>query len=165
MSSPLMLSVVARLILPLALLVSVFIFLRGHNAPGGGFIAGLVTAIALILQYVAFGAGWTQRRVRADFHPVVALGVLIAGLTGVASWFFGRPFLTSWHDHVHLPLIGDIEIASAIAFDFGVYLVVVGAALLVMANLSKVDKREHLLAQERERERQLSLEMQQVEEV
>jgi multicomponent K+:H+ antiporter subunit A len=162
---PLMLSVVARLILPLALLVSVFIFLRGHNAPGGGFIAGLVTAIALILQYVAFGAGWTQRRVRADFHPVVALGVLIAGLTGIGSWFFGRPFLTSWHDLVHLPLIGDIEIASAIAFDFGVYLVVVGAALLVMANLSKVDKREHLLAQERERERKLSLTMPRVEEV
>jgi len=162
---PLMLSVVARLVLPLALLVSVFIFMRGHNAPGGGFIAGLVTAIALILQYVAFGVGWTQRRLPADFHPVAALGVLIAGLTGVGSWFFGRPFLTSWHGHVHLPLIGDIELASAVSFDFGVYLVVVGATMLVMANLAKIDKREHLLAQERERERDLSLQAPPVEEV
>ncbi len=162
---PLMLSVVARLVLPLALLVSVFIFVRGHNAPGGGFIAGLVTGIAFILQYVAFGVGWTQKRLPADFHPVAALGVLIAGLTGIGSWFFGRPFLTSWHDHVHLPLIGDIEVASAMAFDLGVYLVVVGSVMLVMANLAKVDKREHLLAQERERERDLSLQMPRVEEV
>ena len=161
----LILKTATRLLVGLILTFSIYLLLRGHNAPGGGFIAGLVTAIALILQYVAFGAGWTQRRIRADFHPVVALGVLIAGLTGIGSWFFGRPFLTSWHDHVHLPLIGDMEIASAIAFDFGVYLVVVGAALLVMANLSKVDKREHLLAQERERERKLSLEMPRVEEV
>jgi len=162
---PLMLSVVARMVLPLALVVSVFIFMRGHNAPGGGFIAGLVTAIALILQYVAFGVGWTQRRLPADFHPVAALGVLIAGLTGTASWLFGQPFLTSWHGHVHIPLIGDIELASAVSFDFGVYLVVVGATMLVMANLAKVDKREHLLTEERERERDLSLRMPRVEEV
>lgn len=162
---PLMLSVVARLVLPLALLVSVFLFMRGHNAPGGGFIAGLVTSIALILQYVAFGVGWTQRRLPADFHPVAALGVLIAGLTGVGSWLFGRPFLTSWHGHVYLPLIGDVELASAVSFDFGVYLVVVGATMLVMANLAKVDKRERLLAQERERERELSMRAAQVEEV
>jgi multicomponent K+:H+ antiporter subunit A len=155
---PLMLTVVGRLLLPLALLVAVFIFMRGHNAPGGGFIAGLVTAIALILQYVAFGVGWTQRRLPADFHPVAALGVLIAGLTGVASWLFGAPFLTSAHGHVHLPVIGDIELASAVSFDFGVYLVVVGATMLVMANLAKIDKREHLLAQERERERRMSIE-------
>jgi multicomponent K+:H+ antiporter subunit A len=84
--------------------------------------------------------------------------VLIAGLTGVASWLFGAPFLTSAHGHVHLPVIGDIELASAVSFDFGVYLVVVGATMLVMANLAKIDKREHLLAQERERERRMSIE-------
>jgi multicomponent K+:H+ antiporter subunit A len=162
---PLMLTVVARLLLPAALMVSVFIFLRGHNEPGGGFIAGLVTAIALILQYVAFGMGWTQRRLPRDFHAVAALGILIAGMTGVASWFFGAPFLTSTHDHFHVPLVGDIELASAVSFDLGVYLVVVGATMLIMANLSKVDKREHLLAQERERERRLSIELPRGEEV
>ncbi len=162
---PLMLTVVARLLLPGALMVSVFIFLRGHNAPGGGFIAGLVTAIALILQYVAFGMGWTQQRLPRDFHPVAALGILIAGSTGVASWFFGAPFLTSAHGHIHLPVVGDIELASAVSFDLGVYLVVVGATMLVMANLSKIDKREHLLALERERERKLTMEMPTREEV
>jgi len=151
---PLMLAVVARLLLPVALLVSVYLFLRGHNQPGGGFIAALVTAVALILQYVAFGMGWTQRRLPREFHPMAALGVLIAGLTGVGSWFFSAPFLTSSHGHFHLPLIGDIELATAVLFDLGVYLTVVGAVMLVLGNMSKVDKREELLARAREEERE-----------
>ena len=156
---PLMLSVISQLLLPLAMLVSVFLFLRGHNAPGGGFIAGLVTSVALILQYVAFGMGWTHRRLPHDFHPLIGTGVVLAGLTGVASWAFGAPFLTSAHGHVHLPLIGDVELASAVSFDLGVYFTVVGAVMLIMANMSKVDKREDLLSLERERQRRLAVEM------
>jgi multicomponent K+:H+ antiporter subunit A len=156
---PLMLSVIAQLLLPLAMLVSVFLFLRGHNAPGGGFIAGLVTSVALILQYVAFGMGWTHRRLPHDFHPLIGTGVVLAGLTGVASWAFGAPFLTSAHGHVHLPLVGDVELASAVSFDLGVYFTVVGAVMLIMANMSKVDKREDLLSLERERQRRLAVKM------
>jgi len=133
---PLIMATFARLLLPLALLVSVYIFLRGHNLPGGGFIAGLVTAIALILQYLTNGVVWTRQRLpAAQTHPLIAWGLLIALLTGLGSWLFGRPFLTSTFGHWSVPLIGEIELASAMAFDLGVYLVVVGATLLILINL------------------------------
>ncbi len=148
---PLILAVVARLLLPFALLVSVFLFLRGHNAPGGGFIAALATSVALIAQYVAFGVGWTHRRLPRDFHPLIGVGLLVAGLTGVGSWAFGAPFLTSWHGHVHIPFVGDIELATATLFDLGVYFAVIGAVMLILSNLAKLGMREALLARARER--------------
>ncbi|PLX95399.1 MAG: monovalent cation/H+ antiporter subunit A [Desulfuromonas sp.] len=133
---PLIMATFSRLLLPLALLVSVYIFLRGHNLPGGGFIAGLVTAIALILQYLTNGVVWTKKRLpAAQTHPLIAWGLLVAMLTGLGSWLFGRPFLTSAFGHWSLPLVGEFELASAMAFDLGVYLVVVGATLLILINL------------------------------
>jgi multicomponent K+:H+ antiporter subunit A len=133
---PLIMATFSRLLLPLALLVSVYIFLRGHNLPGGGFIAGLVTAIALILQYLTNGVVWTKKRLpAAQTHPLITWGLLVALLTGVGSWLFGRPFLTSAFGHWSLPLVGEFELASAMAFDLGVYLVVVGATLLILINL------------------------------
>jgi multicomponent K+:H+ antiporter subunit A len=140
---PLILATFARLLLPLALLVSVFIFLRGHNQPGGGFIAGLVTAIALIMQYLANGASWAQARLPARTEPLIALGLGAAFLTGAASWGFGRPFLTSTFGHAQLPLVGGFELASAMAFDLGVYLVVVGATLLILINLGLAHGASH----------------------
>lgn len=137
---PLMLGVVARVLLPLALVVAVYLFLRGHNEPGGGFVAGLVVSAAILLQYLASGIGWAQYKMRLQFHPMIALGIFTAGLTGVGAFFFGRPFLTSWHEHYHLPLIGEIELASAMAFDLGVFLTVVGALLMVLVNLSKLPR-------------------------
>jgi multicomponent K+:H+ antiporter subunit A len=147
---PLILSIIARLILPFALLVSVFLFLRGHNAPGGGFVAALVTSVALIVQYVAFGVGWTHRRLPRDFHPLIGTGLLLAGLTGVGSWLFGAPFLTSAHGHFHVPLVGDVELATAMFFDLGVYFAVIGAVMLALSNLAKLGMRETLLAKARE---------------
>ena len=64
--------------------------------------------------------------------------LLIAGATGLGSWAFGYPFLTSAFDHFHIPLVGDIELATAMLFDLGVYLTVVGATLLILANLGKL---------------------------
>ncbi|MBL7250961.1 monovalent cation/H+ antiporter subunit A [Alloalcanivorax marinus] len=135
---PLVLVTISRPLLPLALLISVYIFLRGHNLPGGGFIAGLITSVALLLQYVASGVEWVHRRMPGDYHPVVAVGLLLAGITGLGSWFFGHPFLTSTFDHVHWPLVGEFELASAMLFDTGVFLTVVGATLLMLANLGKL---------------------------
>ena len=135
---PLILATLSRVLLPMALLVSVFIFLRGHNLPGGGFIAGLVTAVALILQYVASGVQWTQSRLPLNYQGMAGLGVMIAGLTGLGSWLFDRPFLTSAFGHFHIPLVGEIELATALLFDLGVYLTVVGATLLILANLGKL---------------------------
>ncbi len=137
---PLMMVVGTRAMLPLALMVGVYIFLRGHNEPGGGFIAGLVVAIALLMQYMASGFAWAQERARVDYHALIATGVLAAGLTGIAAWFFGWPFLTSAYTYLHLPLIGEVEVASAMGFDLGVFLCVVGSVMLALANLSRVGR-------------------------
>jgi multicomponent K+:H+ antiporter subunit A len=129
---PMVMATFSRLLLPLALLVSIFVLLRGHNLPGGGFIAGLITAVALISQYLANGITWTNVRMGGALHPLIAAGLLIATLTGLASWLFGYPFLTSTFTHVHLPLIGEFELASAMLFDLGVYLVVVSVTLMIL---------------------------------
>ncbi|WP_028238487.1 monovalent cation/H+ antiporter subunit A [Stutzerimonas azotifigens] len=139
---PLILAVVSRALLPLALVVSAFIFLRGHNLPGGGFIAGLITAVALILQYVSLGVPWSQERLPFSYHGMAGAGVMIAGLTGLGSWAFGYPFLTSSFGHFHLPLAGEFELATAMLFDLGVFLTVVGATLMILANIGHVSKGE-----------------------
>ena len=139
---PMILDNLARAILPMALLISAFIFLRGHNLPGGGFIAGLITSVALILQYISHGVTWTQQRLKFSYHATAGWGVLIAGLTGLGSWAFGSPFLTSAFGHFHIPLIGEIELATAILFDLGVFLAVVGATLLILSNIGHVSQDE-----------------------
>ncbi len=140
---PPILSVMTRILLPLAILVSLYIFLRGHNMPGGGFIAGLVTSVALILQYISTGTEWMQKRLRWNYRKVAASGVFIATLTGLASWLFGYPFLTSTFTHVHWPFVGDFELASAMAFDVGVYVTVVGATMLILAHLGRLAQSTH----------------------
>jgi len=140
---PTIMAALSRLLLPLTLLVSTFIFLRGHNQPGGGFIAGLITAVALIQQYLSNGVTWTQGRLSTNMHPLIGTGLLIATLTGVASLAFGYPFLTSAFTHVHWPVVGDFELASALAFDLGVYLVVVGATLLILVHLGRIHGDSH----------------------
>lgn len=140
---PAMMAALARLLLPLALLVSIYIFLRGHNAPGGGFIAGLITAVALILQYLTNGVAWTHQRLSSNMLPLIGAGLLIATLTGLGSLVFGYPFLTSSFTHVHWPIIGDFELATAMLFDLGVYLVVVGATLLILIHLGLMHRATH----------------------
>ncbi|MBL3556105.1 MULTISPECIES: monovalent cation/H+ antiporter subunit A [Marinobacter] len=135
---PVILQMVSRMALPIALLVSAFIFLRGHNMPGGGFIAGLVTAVALTLQYMAGGLVWAQERMLTHFRPLIGAGLLIATATGLGSWVVGYPFLTSAFSHMDWPLIGEFELATALLFDLGVYTTVVGATLLILANLGKL---------------------------
>ena len=138
---PLMLVVVTRALLPLALTVGVYILLRGHNMPGGGFIAGLIIGVALIMQYMASGYAWADRQMRVDYHALIGLGVLVAGVTGVGAWYGDLPFLTSGYDYFHLPLVGEIELATAMAFDLGVFLTVVGVVMLTLANLSRVGRK------------------------
>jgi multicomponent K+:H+ antiporter subunit A len=135
---PLMMVVATRLILPVALMVGVYIFLRGHNMPGGGFVAGLVFAIALVMQYMASGFAWTQARQRIDYHTMIALGVICAALTGVGAWFNGLPFLTSAYTYIDIGPLTDIGLATAALFDLGVFLCVLGAVMLALASLSRV---------------------------
>lgn len=135
---PQLLAVVSQALLPLALLVSVYIFFRGHNMPGGGFVAGLITAVALVLQYVAQGVDWVKQRLVIAYPSLIAAGILFAFGIGFGSFIFDKPFLTSWFDYFDIPMLGQIELASAMIFDLGVYLTVVGSTLLILANLGKL---------------------------
>jgi multicomponent K+:H+ antiporter subunit A len=143
-AAPLLLRQAARLVLPLALVASVYLYWRGHNLPGGGFIAGLVTAVALVLQYMALG----QMRADAVLHAAggrryvrwIAIGLGIAALTGVGSFAFDHPFLSSAFGHPVLPLLGELPLATAALFDLGVYITVVGATLLTLSVLGAASK-------------------------
>ncbi|MEL6234597.1 MAG: monovalent cation/H+ antiporter subunit A [Pseudomonadota bacterium] len=134
---PMMMVVATRVMMPLALAVATYIFVRGHNEPGGGFIAGLVAAIALIMQYMASGFTWASDRQRYPYHAIIGTGVLIAGVTGVGAWLADRPFLTSDFTYVTLPGLHKFELATAILFDLGVFLTVVGAVMLALASIAR----------------------------
>jgi multicomponent K+:H+ antiporter subunit A len=139
---PIMLRMLMRPMLPLALAVAVYIFLRGHNLPGGGFIAGLILAIAIVLQFVSGGAEYAGQKLRLPFVGLLAAGLLIATATGAGSWLFGMPFLTSSYTYVTLPLVGTFELATAMLFDFGILLVVLGTLLIALTGLGQIASRE-----------------------
>ncbi|WP_269792754.1 monovalent cation/H+ antiporter subunit A [Stenotrophomonas sp. Iso1] len=128
----------AQIMFPLTLTVSIFLFLRGHNAPGGGFVAGLVLAVPLLIQYVIQGTASVESRFGFDYIRCIGLGLLIALLSGAASLLFGVPFLTSGHLDLELPLIGTVPLASAIGFDTGVYLVVFGGVMLILSMMGTI---------------------------
>jgi multicomponent K+:H+ antiporter subunit A len=133
----LMLSLSARLLLPFALLVAVYFFVRGHNLPGGGFIAGLVVAIALILQVIAQGER-PQATMPRRYAVLIASGLAVAIATGLASLMVDFPLLTSTTPHPVVPFIGEVPLASAALFDLGVFLTVIGAAMLMLISIARV---------------------------
>jgi len=139
---PRVLVVVSRPLLPIALLVSAFLFLRGHNEPGGGFIAALVAGVALILQTIAQGGARAEAQFRGSALVLIPAGILVATLTGLGSWLLGYPFLTSSYAYVTLPLVGKFEVATAMLFDLGIYLGVVGTLLLILTGLGRLSPRE-----------------------
>ncbi|MGH7104575.1 MAG: monovalent cation/H+ antiporter subunit A [Acetobacteraceae bacterium] len=121
-----------RLLFPVIGLVALFLLLRGHDLPGGGFVAGLTMAVAFLVQYMAGGARWVEARLR--IHPVrwMGAGLLLAAGAGAGAWGFARPFLTAYS----LPLVGTIALPSVLVFDAGVFALVVGAVVLVLAALA-----------------------------
>lgn len=139
---PLLLRMGVPPLLALILLLAAYIFFRGHHWPGGGFIAGLVTALALAVQYLAGDFRWTTVQLHLDYQRLMGGGLALIGLTGLVSSLLGYPFLTSAFVHVHLPILGDLEIASAMAFDLGVYLVVVGAVMRMLLELGQPEAPE-----------------------
>ena len=134
----LILRTVAPFITALMLLFSVFVLLRGHNEPGGGFIGGLIAASALAIYGIAYGVSAVRRAIR--FHPmaIAGFGLLIAVVSGVISVFAGVPFMTGlW---VYPTLFGvEVSLATVMSFDIGVYLVVVGAITSIALALEERD--------------------------
>ena len=136
MSDSLILATAVRITRPVLYLFAVVLFLKGHNAPGGGFIAGLVTAVAILLGLLAHGHGG-RKKGAATFVYLVAAGLAIALVTATAPTVFGKPFFTHTFGFVTMPILGTIELASAVLFDLGVYVVVVGNVVTVLHALTE----------------------------
>ena len=125
-----------RLMLPIGLLVGAYLFFRGHNLPGGGFVAGLVVATMFILQYIVSGTWWVESRLPLNPPRWIAAGLLLAAGTGIGSITLGFPLLTTHTAHFTLPLVGDVHLPSALLFDTGVFALVVGSTLLILTALA-----------------------------
>ncbi len=136
----------AQLLFPLTLVVSIFLFMRGHNAPGGGFIAGLTLAVPLLIQYVIQGAPSVESRFGFDYIRAIGIGLLVAIVGGVGPMLLGLPFLTSGHLDLELPLLGTIPLASAMVFDTGVYLVVFGSTMLILSMMGTIKPSKRMIA-------------------
>ncbi|QQQ19929.1 monovalent cation/H+ antiporter subunit A [Brevundimonas vitis] len=128
--------VVMNGLFPVILVLSTHLFLRGHDLPGGGFAAGVALSIAFILLYMGSGARWVEDRLRVRPLSWVGIGLLLACLTGAGSWLFGYPFLTSYFQYVDLPVVGRLPMATAVLFDLGVVVLVLGATLLILIALA-----------------------------
>ncbi len=129
-------SVIMKWLFPVIIVLSIYLFLRGHDLPGGGFAAGIALATAFILQYLASGTIWVEDRLRILPVNWIGLALLLAALTGMASWLYGYPFLTSHSQYVEIPLIGAVPAATALFFDLGVFGLVVGATVLMLIALA-----------------------------
>jgi len=93
------------------------------------------------MQYMASGFHWASARLRYPYHGIIGSGVLVAGLTGIGSWFFAKPFLTSDFTYVRIPPFEEFELATAALFDLGVFLAVVGAVMLSLESFSRLARR------------------------
>jgi multicomponent K+:H+ antiporter subunit A len=136
-------AVIMRAMFPPIALLAIYLLLRGHNLPGGGFVAGITLAIGVILQYMAGGTRWTEDRL--VLHPArwIAAGLVLATGTGAGSLLFDHPFLTSHFMHVDLPVLGSLHVPTAFFFDLGVFLLVVGATGLILIALAHQSARGH----------------------
>jgi multicomponent Na+:H+ antiporter subunit B len=130
--------------------LAIYLLLRGHNLPGGGFIGGLATAISLVLLNLALGAEAMHRVIRIDPVRVAAAGLLLAILTALAPALFGAALLEHTHVHLHLPLLGEVHTGTPLLFDVGVYLVVVGVTAKIVFVLAKSTEGLRALVQEEE---------------
>lgn len=126
-----------RLLLPTAFLFSLYLLFAGHNAPGGGFIGGLVAGAAFVLRHVDQGPESTAELLPVEPRSLLSAGLGLAAVTAMAPLFFGGQLLESAKLEVHLPLLETVKATSALVFDIGVYLVVVGLATAILRNLGR----------------------------
>ena len=132
----LILSTTSRLLLPVFLLFSIFILLRGHNEPGGGFVGGLIAAAAFALHAIAYDVEKTRILLGIDSRKFIVIGLLVATVSGIISLFLGQPFLTGQWVKLSLWPIGELDIGTPLFFDIGVYLTVIGVTLTIILSLA-----------------------------
>ena len=138
----LILASAARVVQPLLLLFSIFILIRGHNAPGGGFAGGLVAAIAFILLVVAYDPATARQSLRVNPRNLLATGLLVAAVSGLAGLAIGEPFLTAIFFDLPALAGGRVELSTVFFFDVGVYLTVVGVTLTIVFTLAEATEDE-----------------------
>ena len=129
-------SLIMNWMFPYIVVIAVYMLLRGHDLPGGGFIAGITMSLAFILQYMAGGTRWVEERLRILPMAWVGWGLLLALLTGLGAMMLGVPFLTSAFAYADIPWIGKVPMATALLFDIGVFALVVGATMLILIALA-----------------------------
>ncbi|MBZ8176512.1 Na+/H+ antiporter subunit A [Corynebacterium poyangense] len=153
----LMVDVATRLLFPAMMVLSIYFFFAGHNAPGGGFAGGLVAALAFTLRYLAGGREELEEALPIDAGKLLGSGLIISALAAIWPMTLGYPPLTSKVWDVELPLIGDLHIASALLFDLGVYLIVIGLILHILRSLGGQLDRDEEMRRQRARDRAKSM--------
>lgn len=127
-----------RYLFPIIALFSVFLLLRGHDEPGGGFIGGLLGAVCFALYALAYDVPTARRMLRAEEHQLIGCGLLLAATAGAIGLLAGDPFLTTyWTDELFVPAVGKIKLGTPLLFDLGVYLTVVGVVLMMIFSLAE----------------------------
>jgi multicomponent K+:H+ antiporter subunit A len=141
-------AVLVRLLLPIIGVVAVYLFARGHDAPGGGFVAGLVLSVGVLLQYVVSGTAWVEEHLHVYPRALIATGLLLVLATAGGAVLAGLPLLTSRTWDLTLPLVGALHVPSATFFDLGVFAIVVGSTLFILTALAHQSVRAHREAEE-----------------
>jgi multicomponent Na+:H+ antiporter subunit B len=137
MKNDLILQTVTKVAVFIILLFSVSIFFGGHYSPGGGFVGGLMTAGAIVLLLLAYDLKTVAKVIPVDFKLVVGAGLLIAFLTVAGAIFFNVPFMTHAYSYFDLPILGHTSLHTAVLFDLGVYLVVVGVTMTIIQTIGE----------------------------
>ena len=136
-------AVFVQLLLPVSGMVAIYFLLRGHNEPGGGFVAGLIVTTAVILQYLVGGTAWAESRTRIFPQYWIAAGLLCVAGAGMSAWLAAQPFLSAMAWHGTLPVIGEMHLSTVLLFDLGVFFLVIGAAVLILVALAHQSRRAH----------------------
>ncbi|WP_409288100.1 Na(+)/H(+) antiporter subunit B [Peribacillus sp. SCS-37] len=134
-TNDLILQTVTKIILFLIVLFSIHLFFEGHYRPGGGFVGGLMTSGAIVLLLLAFDIKTVASILPVDYKKMTAAGLLLSTATGAGGLFFNKPFLTHAYTYVHLPIMGKTSLHTALFFDTGVYLVVIGVTLTIIQTI------------------------------
>ena len=128
---------VVKMVVFIVFTLGIYLFFAGHNAPGGGFIGGLVLGSGIVLLYVTYDIETVQKSMPFDFKKVAALGVLLATGTAIGSLFFDAPFLTQTDAYVNLPLLGETHLTTVTLFEAGVALTVIGTLVTIILSISE----------------------------
>lgn len=116
---------------------AIYLLLAGHNSPGGGFVGGLITSATVVLLYMAYGIKEVKEILPIDYRLLIPIGLLVAVTTGIGSLFFQEPFLTQKFGTFWFPFFGEVELATAMLFDLGVYITVLGAAVSIILTIAE----------------------------